>query len=92
MLSGPQLKIDTDVIFRKSYVSANTVLVNSLHQDDIVCIHLVYQFCSTGKVSFRRYIHCTDAFSVLEMFQGNRLYIFTHLLTYLFTYCCQLLN
>jgi len=32
LLSGPQFKIDADVIRRKFYASANTVLANFLHK------------------------------------------------------------
>jgi len=45
LLSEPQFKIDTDVIRRKFYGSANTVLANSFHQDDIVRLHLVESYC-----------------------------------------------
>jgi len=50
LLSGPQFKIDSDVIRRKFYASANTVLANSFHQDDIFSFiwlkAVVYQFYS----------------------------------------------
>ena len=45
LLPGPQFKIDTDVIRRKFYASANTVFANSFHQDDIVLLHLVESYC-----------------------------------------------
>jgi len=45
LLSGPQFKIYTDVIRRKLYAGANTVLANSLHVDHIVRLHLVESYC-----------------------------------------------
>ena len=36
--------VDTNVIRRKFYASANTFLANSLHQDDIVRLHLVESY------------------------------------------------
>jgi len=44
-----------------------------------------------GRDSFRHlqkkhYLHCTEAFGVLEMFQDDTLYKLTYLLTYLLTY------
>jgi len=34
----------------------------------------------------RIYLHCTESFSVLDMFQDETLYNLTYLLTFFFTY------
>ena len=43
---------------------------------------------TASDVCWRRiYFHCTEAFSILEMFQDDTLYKLTYLLTYLLTSC-----
>ena len=48
---------------------------------------------TTSDVCWRRiYLHRTEVFSVLEMFQDDTLYKLTYLLTYLLTVCCSLVR
>lgn len=42
--TGPTLKIDTDVIKRKFYASCNTILSNSINQNELVRLQLVESY------------------------------------------------